>query len=83
MRYDVNPKHVMGTIVEVDRVLQGKGFNQVEVMLGLQELVGRLIVEMAKTPVGADEFSTLCKEHLDSTLRVGLQAKSEPIIAQA
>jgi hypothetical protein len=50
-------------------------------MLGLQELVGRIIVDMATTQVSADELIKHSKEHLDDTVRVGMQAKGRSALA--
>jgi hypothetical protein len=72
----------MGVILEVDRMLkQGNfPFNTVEVMLGLQELVGRIIVDMAMTPVSASELVTHTKQHLDNTVRIGMETKGLSVL---
>jgi hypothetical protein len=79
MQHTITPRHVMAVIIEVDKMLkQGNfPFNTVEVMLGLQELVGRIIVDMATTKTSADELVVHAKRHLDNTIRIGMQAKGQ------
>jgi hypothetical protein len=86
MEVKITPRNVMAVVIEVNAMLQAKtkemNLNQAEVMLGLQELVGRVIVEMSNNQVGADDLVDHAKKHLDDTVRVGMQVKSQPI-AQA
>jgi hypothetical protein len=81
MQHTIVPKHVMGVILEVDKMLkQGSfPFNTVEVMLGLQELVGRIIVDLAQTQVSADELMEHTMRHLNNTVRIGMAAKGQPL----
>jgi hypothetical protein len=77
MQHTIKPRHVMGVIVEVDKMLKQANlpFNTLEVMLGLQELVGRLIVDMSNTSVTAQELIEHSKKHLDRTVQIGMDAK--------
>jgi len=81
MQHTIKPRNVMGVILEVDQMLKerGRDFNTVEVMIGLQELVGRIIVDMSMTPVSAGELIVHAKKHLDDTVRIGLQAKGQAV----
>jgi len=81
MQHTITPKHVMGVVIEVDKMLkqQNLPFNTLEVMLGLQELVGRLIVDMATTQVSAGELVEHSKKHLDDTVRIGMATKGQPL----
>jgi hypothetical protein len=79
MQHTITPRNVMAIILEVDACLKAKSkdinFNTVETMIALQELVGRIIVDMAITQVSADELTEHCKKHLDDTIRIGMQVK--------
>jgi len=83
MEVTVTPRNVMVVVIEVDRMLKAKSrdmnLNQAEVMLGLQELVGRLIVEMSLTSVGTDTLINHAKQHLDDTVRIGMATKGQPL----
>lgn len=72
---DIQPRKVAGVITECNRALMGQGFNQAEVMIGLAELLGRLIVEVSKGPTQTEELMRVTKEHLDDTVSAGLAAK--------
>jgi len=71
----------MAIILEVDSCLKAKSkeinFNTVETMIALQELVGRIIVDMAPTMVSADELVEHARKHLDNTIRIGMAAKGQ------
>jgi hypothetical protein len=86
MEAKITPRNVMAVVVEVDAMLRAKAkdmnLNQVEVILGLQELVGRIIVDMSTNQVGADSLINHMKQHLDDTVRIGMRTKGQPI-AQA
>jgi hypothetical protein len=71
----IDPRRVMGVIVEANRALNGQGFNQPEVLLGLSQLIGRVIVEMSPGPSDTEAYKELCKNHIDDTVRLGFEAK--------
>jgi len=81
VQHTITPKHVMAVVLEVDTMLRQKNlpFNTIEVMLGLQELVGRLIVDMATSQVSAGELVEHTKKHLDDTVRTGMATKGQPL----
>jgi hypothetical protein len=83
MDIQIKPRNVMAVVLEVDAMLRAKakemGLNQAEVMLGLQELVGRVIVDMALNQVGADDLISHAKTHLDDTVRIGMRSKGQQI----
>jgi hypothetical protein len=83
MEVKITPRNVMAVVVEVDRMLKAKSrdidLNQAEVMLGLQELVGRIIVDMASTQPGAMDLADHAKKHLDATIRIGMATKGQPV----
>lgn len=81
MQHTITPRNVMAIILEVDACLKAKSkdinFNTAETMLALQELVGRIIVDMAMTKVSADELATHAKKHLDNTIEIGMRTKAQ------
>lgn len=76
----IEPRKVMGVITECNRVLNGQGFNQGEVLVGLSELIGRVIVETAQGPTQTAAMKELCHQHIEDTIRIGMDAKGQRII---
>lgn len=72
---NIEPRKVAGVIVECNRALMGQGFNQAEAMIGLAELIGRLIVEVSKGPTQTEELMRVTREHIEATVSAGLAAK--------
>jgi hypothetical protein len=54
--------------------LGDKGFNHGEIILGLSELIGRVIVEASDTSVQAGELMKVAIAHMEKTIRVGAEA---------
>lgn len=83
MEVKITPRNVMAVVIEVNTMLQAKSrdlsLNQAEVMLGLQELVGRVIVEMSINQVGADKLIDHAQKHLVDTVRIGMSLKGYPL----
>lgn len=73
----IEPHKVMGVILETNRALKGQGFNQGEVMVGLAELIGRVIVEQSHGPSQTEEFKRVVKQHIDDTIQIGLSAQGK------
>lgn len=74
MQYNINPVMVGDIMKEVNSVLTQKKVLNVEVLIALQELVGRTIAQMCATEVQANPLTALCHKHLDDTVRVGFDA---------
>lgn len=83
MEQTVTPGKVIGVIIEAQKALINKGFNDAEVILGLQELVGRVIVDVSLSEIGAAVLIKYAKEHLDSTVKAGMQIKSQHMLDNA
>lgn len=81
MSYQIDARKVAGVVIEANSALTDKNFNQGEVILGLAELIGRVIVESADTSIQAGEMVKVVMAHLDKTITVGSQAKGKSIIA--
>jgi hypothetical protein len=80
MTYHIDKNKVAGVIVETNTALAGRGFNDGEVIIGLGELIGRIIVETAKGPIQCKEMVTVVVEHLDRTIKAGAEARERRII---
>ncbi len=80
MSYQIEPRKVAGVVVEANKALNGQGFNTGEVLLGLSELLGRIIVEAAENHMQMREMVKVVETHLDKTITVGAQATQKSSI---
>jgi hypothetical protein len=80
MAYEIEPRKVAGVVIEANQALVNKGFNQGEVLLGLSELLGRMIVEAADNQIQADEMVKVVHQHMELTIKIGSQATEKSII---
>ena len=76
----IDQRKVGGVVIETSRILADKGFNRGEIILGLAELVGRVIVDTAQTDVQAAELSEIVVKHLAKTIEIGVEAGKSRII---
>ena len=83
MSYKIDQRKVTGVVIEANAALTNKGFNHGEIMIGLAELVGRVIVEVADNSIQATELMNVAKSHIDNTVRIGAQAREKRIITEA
>ena len=83
MSYDINAAKVAGVVIEANLALNDKGFNHGEVILGLSELIGRVIVESCDTSIQAGEMMKVCLGHIEKTITIGSHATGKSIIARA
>lgn len=81
MSYPIDARRVSGVVTEANLAIQGKGFNHGEILVGLAELIGRVIVDVASTSIQADEMMDVVKDHLKRTVIVGAKAREKQIIA--
>lgn len=82
MSYQIEPRKVAGVVREASAALENKGFNQGEVLVGLSELLGRVIVEAGSTSIQMDEMRKVVNDHLDRTIRIGAHATEKSIVAR-
>jgi hypothetical protein len=80
MAYQIEPRKVAGVVIEANQALNGKGFNHGEVILGLSELLGRIIVEASDTTIHTQELVKVVETHLAKTIQIGSQATEKSLI---
>ena len=80
MSYQIDQRKVVGVVLEANSALNDKGFNHGEVILGLSELVGRIIVEAAETQLQASELLNVAVAHMGKTIKIGAEAQDKRII---
>jgi len=74
MSYEIDQRKVVGVVLEANGALGDKGFNHGEIIIGLSELIGRVIVEASDTSVQAGELMKVAIAHIEKTIRVGAEA---------
>ncbi len=67
-------------MLETNAVLNGKGFNHGEVILGLAELIGRIVVQACENPIQAKELMQVAANHIGMTVKIGAEAQEKRII---
>lgn len=75
MSYEVNPGNVEWVCNRVVQSLDGGQFNHGEVILGLAQAVGRIVVSMAPTPVQGVQCAEVIGKHLSATIHAGYASK--------
>lgn len=75
MSYEINPNKVAGVVKECDLLLGNGIFNTGEIIVGLTELLGRVIVKSCDTPVSMGQAAEVVSKHLTTTLYHGAIAK--------
>jgi hypothetical protein len=78
----LDPNKIAGVVKSVATIVSDKGFNRGEILLGLSEMIGRIIVDVADNSIQADELYTLCQQHMSRTIHIGSQASEKQIIAR-
>lgn len=81
-QHSVDPRKVTGVVKEASYAIQNHGFNTVEVMIGLSELLGRVIVDSAGTRVQMDDLIDAAVKHLKQTVTIGSYSTGKSNILQ-
>jgi hypothetical protein len=74
MNAQIEARKVAGVVIEASRILADKGFNRGEIILGLSELLGRMIVDTAQDTIQAEELLKIVANHMSKTIDIGIQA---------
>lgn len=74
-KYDVVPGNVAWAAQKVVQALDGGNFNHGEVILGVAEALGRIVVNIAETPVQGGQCLQVIVNHLNETMQAGFTAK--------
>lgn len=80
MSYQIDQRKVAGVVVETNAALSGKDFNHGEVIIGLSELIGRIIVDASENGIQAKELAQVAANHIGLTIKVGAEATEKRII---
>lgn len=75
MAYEVTPGNVTWVCENVIKALKDGQFNHGEVLLGVTEALGRIVISAADTPVQAASALQCIIDHLRTTLTAGYSAK--------
>lgn len=74
MNVQIETRKVAGVVIEASRILADKGFNRGEMILGLSELIGRVIVDTSQDTIQAEELLKIVGDHISKTIDIGIKA---------
>lgn len=80
MSYSIEPRKVAGVVIECNNQISALRANHGEVLMGLAELIGRVIVDAAKTHIEADAMYQVVQKRVLETIEVGSQARAKSLI---
>lgn len=75
MSYEISQNRVKGVVAECEKIVGNGYFNTGEVIIGLTELLGRVIVKSCDTPISMGQAAEIVANHLQQTLYHGAIAK--------
>ncbi len=75
MAYEVTPGNVTWVCENVLKSINDGQFNHGEVILGITEALGRVVIASAATPVQGATALQACVDHLRTTLSAGYSAR--------
>ena len=80
MTYKIDAVKVAGVVKETNSALNGKPFNHGEVVIGLAELIGRVVVDAASNTVQLRELVAIVHAHIAATIKVGVERHEQSSI---
>lgn len=75
MAYEVVPGNITWVCENVLKSVNDGQFNHGEVILGVAEALGRIVIASAETPVQGASALQACIDHLRTTLAAGYSAR--------
>ena len=82
MAYEIEQRKVAGVVIETNNALKDKNFNHGELVLGLSEMLGRIIVDAAQSTIQVDELVKVVQTHMSNTIKIGLQVREKSHLIQ-
>lgn len=83
MKIEIDARKVSGVVKETNDMLLRHPFNPAEVVIGLSELIGRIIVEYGATSIQIDELKEVVINHLNRTTSIGAHASGKGPLERA
>lgn len=80
MEITISSSRVAQAVSEVNRMIGGSGFNNIELLFALSEMAGRMVVSAAEGPIQAKELAGVAFAHLSKTITIGMNAQKESVI---
>lgn len=82
MAYKIDERQVAGVVRETGTALLPHRFNPPEVVIGLAELIGRSIVDMADNHIQMRELEEIVHKHIHRTITIGAHASGKSGLAR-
>jgi hypothetical protein len=77
MNVQIDPRKVAGVVLECNHALKDKGLNSGEVIVGVAELLARIIVETGAHQIQMDELKKVAINHIETAVRIGAFASGK------
>lgn len=77
---NIDERKVAGVVKAGLTLVSDKGFSRAEIIIGIAELLGRIIVDSAETSIQAEELAKIAHNHTDISIGIGLRATNKSII---
>lgn len=74
-QFDINDGNVTWIVKRLNDAMGNGQFSAAEVMLGVAEFAGRIVVAMADTPVQGFQCAQIMTNHIGETVKAGYAAK--------
>jgi hypothetical protein len=75
----IDERKVIGVVKSALSLVADKGFARTEIIIGLAETLGRIIVESSENSLQAEELAKIAHNHTDITIQIGLRATNKTI----
>lgn len=82
MAYEIKRDNIIGVARETNAMLRHHKFNHGEVVLGLSELIGHIVADVANNRIQADELINLAVGHIRGTVQKVAEVEGKPLIAE-
>jgi hypothetical protein len=76
MQHQIDPRKVAGVCTTALQSVGTQGFAYAEIIIGLSEAIGRLIVESSANTIHATELAQIAGKHISDTIRIGVNVKT-------
>lgn len=83
MKIEIDARKVAGVVKETNDMLLQQPFNPAEILIGLSELIGRIIVQYGTTSIQIDELKEVVVNHLNRTTSIGSHASGKGPLERA
>jgi hypothetical protein len=83
MAIAIDKRKVRGVVLACNELLKANEFGYGDAIIGLSELIGRIIVDKSGTSIQAEELRQVVIDHITATINAGAEAAGKVVVARA